>query len=331
MRTPLLALALALSASACSGPDPIRYSTDGPGPRGAPDDRPVLDLGNTTTPLPSSAEEPRGRAPEGPNPVLATVDGTEVRAEEVARYLFRYNPEPAVEALQQLLEDRMLEGDAGALGVTLPEGEVEARTEEEVRNREKDIRIQFGPDVTLDRYLHEKFGIDRESFRREIAGLVRRWALRDRLARWEALREDSLRMRILITDTEEKARDAAASLRAGADFASVARQVSVVPPDELPPYRRAEIEPAALSEELFAMAPGDVSRPVRMPREGKELFWVFKIVERKEGRDVPYSQVAAEIEKGLSARPVGAAERRQWARRARERHGVKLFLEEAPK
>ena len=326
----LLVLAPALGAAGCAGPEPIPYSTGNPQMRGAPDDRPVLDLGAATAPLPSMVEDPRGLAPEGPDPALATVDGVEVHASEVARHLLRFNPAPALEALNQLLDERILEADAAAAGVVLPVGEIEARTEEEVRNREKEVRIQFGPEVSFERYLKERFGTTPEVFRSETAGLVRRWALRDRLARWEAMREDTIRIRMLITPTEEKARDAAASLRAGADFSSVARQYSVAPDEEMPPYRRDEFHPAELSEELFAMAPGEVSRPMRRPRDGdgKEFFWVFKVVEKRAGRDVPYADVATEIEKGLAARPVGAVERLQWARRARERHGVKVHLVE---
>jgi parvulin-like peptidyl-prolyl isomerase len=296
--------------------------------RGAADDRPVLDLAAGSAPLPSALEDPRGLAPEGPDPALATVDGVEVHASEVTRYLLRFNPVPAVEAMNQLLDDQMLEADAAAAGLVLPTGEIEARTEEEVRNREKDIRIQFGPEVSLERYLRDRFGTTVDVFRRETAGLVRRAALRDRLARWEAMREDSVQFRVLVTDSEEKARDAAASLRAGADFLTLAKRVSVAPIEEMPPYRRREIPLPALSDEIFAMSSGEISRPVRIPQEGKDFYWVFKIVEKRPGRDVPYTAAAAEIEKGLAARPLSAAERLQWGRRARERHGVKIHLVE---
>jgi len=326
-----LLAALAMLSGSCAAASP---APPGPPPSPRPpgtssDPRPVLDLAGRIPPAPPpGVAEPRGLLPAGEDPVVAEVDGSTLRASDVARFLFRYDPGRALEGLNQLLDARILEADAAAAGITLPAGEVEARTEEEVRRRETDLRVQFGPATTLDSYLRDRFGFTAEAYRRDVAALVRLQSLRDRLVRADALREDRVRVRVLVTRTEDEARDAARRLREGADFAAVAKQTSLAPVEELPPYSREEIEPRELADELFAMEPGEVSRPVRVARDGLEVFQVFKVVEKRPARQGAWAEVAEEVERGLGARAVSPAEYLQWARRARERHGVRIHLEE---
>ncbi len=321
-----LLLFFSSASSACSATtDPVPYSVS-PSPAGGAEA--VLDLAGGAATLAAGPEEPRGLPPAGDDPAVAVVDGVPVRASEVARFLFRFDPARALEGLNQILDERILEAEASALGIVLPPGEVEARTEEQVRARETEIRVQYGPGMRLDEYLRERFGFTVDSFRRDTAALVRLQALRDRAVRYEASRRDRIRIRVLVLADEAAAREAAASLREGADFASLARRVSLAPAEDLPPYAREDIRPPELAEELFSLDPGSVSRPVRVARDGRELFEVFKVVERTAGREVPWAEAAGEIERGLKERPVAPPEYLQWARGARERHGVKVLLEE---
>jgi hypothetical protein len=324
---------VALAAGGCAAssepsfrPAPPPASPGGSGAAAAP----VLDLAGRTRP-PGPDPGPRGVMPGAPSAgdaAVAIVDGNPVYASEVARFLFRYAPESALEALGQILDARILEADAVAEGVTLPAGEIEARTEEEMRRRATELRVQYGPEMTLDAYLRDRFGTTTEAFRSGVEGLVRLRALRDRLLRLEALREDRIRLRVLVLDTEEAARDAARRLEEGADFASLARQVSRAPATDLPSYPRGEVEPPELADMLFALPDGGVSPPVRVAREGREAFQVFKVLEVRRGRPAIWAADAASIEAGLRERPVLPAEYLQWARAARGRHGVRFLLEE---
>ncbi len=323
------ALLPALLLAACaSGPGiPPPASPPQGGPRGP--DRPVLDLqGAAPTEPPPPEAEPRGRIPAGEDPVVAEVGGVPVRASEVARFLFRYDAGRALECLNQILDARILEADAAARGIAASREEVLARVEAEVRAREQETRVQYGPGVTLDAFLRERYGFTLEAYRRDLEVLMRLQCLKDRLVRYEAALEERIRIRVLVVATEEEARDAERRLRGGADFTALARQVSLVAAEDLPSYRREDIRPAELAEELFSMAPGGISRPVRVARDGKELFEVFKVVDRSPARNAPWAALAPEIEKGLRDRPVGVPEYLQWAQQARRRHGVKVFLEE---
>jgi len=328
-------LPLAVLLAACSSGPGVPYAGEDlarspSSPGGAPaDERPVLDLqGAAPTAAPPAEADPRGRIPAGEDPVVAEVAGVPVRASEVARFLFRYDAGRALECLNQIIDARIMEADAAERGLSAPPEEVTARVEVEVRAREQETRVQFGPGVSLDAWLREHFGFTLESYRRDLAVLMRLQCLKDRLVRFEAAREERIRIRVLVVGTEEEARDAQRRLRDGADFSALARQVSLVAPEDLPTYRREEIRPPELAEELFAMPPGGISRPVRVAKGGKELFEVFKVVERTPARDAAWPELAKEIEKGIRDRPVGVAEYLQWARRARQRHGVKVFLEE---
>ena len=320
-------LLLAASAASCASPDTLRPDpVPSAGAESLSDA--VLDLGGAAAPLPAGPEEPRGLPPAGGDPAVAEVDGVPIRASEVARFLFRFDPARALESLNQILDQRILEADASALGVSIPPGVVEARTEEQVRARETEIRVQFGPETTLDRYLRDRYGFTVASFRMDTGALVRLQALRDRVVRYEASREDRIRIRVIVLPDEASAREATGKLRDGADFTTLARQVSLAPPEDLPPYTRAEIRPPELAEELFSLEAGAISRPVRVAEGGKELYEVFKVVERRPGREAPFAAAAEGIERELAERPVTPPEYLQWARRARERHGVKVLLEE---
>lgn len=332
-RLPALAL-LALAAASCAsppgpppGPSRVPEGPASPEAPGGGDDRPVLDLSLHPAPEPPPPD-PRGLFPEGEDPVLATVDGEAIRGSAVARTLFRYDPARGLEILGQILDARIVEADAAARGIVLPPGVVEALAEQEVRRKEAEIRVQYGAGTTLEGYLGERFGIPLADYRRDTEALVRLQALRDRLVRYEALREDRIRIRVLVLADEGAARDAARRLREGADFVALARQVSLAPADDLPSYRREDVRPGALADELFAMAPGEISRPVRVARDGREVYEVFKVVERLAARDLPWSAAAEEVERGLKARPLATREYLQWARRARERHAVAILLAE---
>jgi hypothetical protein len=335
LRHALLVASAALLPAACaSGPGVPGQEGTGFAPGSAagtssPDERPVLDLAGAKEPALPGDTEPRGVVPPGAgDPAVAEVDGVPVLASEIARFMFRFDSSRALDALNQVLDSRILDADAAARGITIPPEEITARTEQEVRAREAEIRVQYGPGVTLEAYLRERFGFTPESYRRDLGEVVRLQALRDRLVRFEASREERIRIRVLATGDEASAREAARRLREGADFTALARQVSLVPPAELPSYRREEIQPPELADELFGMEPGQVSRPVRVAREGKELFEVFKVAEKTPARDLPWPDLAREIEKGILERPVGLPEYVQWARKARERHGVKVRLDD---
>ena len=336
MKPPLALLLVAMAAAACSAPPevmpPSSFAPPGVEPGNPAESagplEPVLDLSAHSFPEPPA--DVRGRVPEAgeADPVLAEVDGRPIRAGEVARFLFRFDPERALDALNQILDARILEEEAVARSLTLPPGEIEARTEARLRTQERELRIQYGPDLGLERYLGDRFGISMEVYREDVAALVRLQALRDRLVRLQALEEDRIRIRVLVVKDEEAAREAARRLREGADFTSLARQVSLVPPEDLPSYRREDIRPPELAAELFALGSGGVSRPVRVAEGDREVYEVFKVLEVRTGRPATWAEAAEGVEQGLRDRPVTPAEYLQWAGRARKRHGVRVHLEE---
>ncbi len=290
----------------------------------------MLDLSGAAAPPPSAAAEPRGVLPDAAtgDAILARVGAEELRASDLARHLLRFSPDRALDGLGQMIDARIIDADAAAAGIVLPEGEVASRTEEEIRARETDLRVQYGPSAGLEEYLADRFGFSLEGYRSDIARLVRLQALRDRLVRFAALGEDRIRIRVLVVADEATARESARRLEEGADFAALARQVSLAPPDDLPAYPRDEIHPPELAEELFALPAGGVSRPVRVARDGVERFEVFKVVDVQRGAPTSWSEAREGVERGLRDRPVSRAEYLQWARRARARHGVQVSLEE---
>ncbi len=108
---------------------------------------------------------------------------------------------------------------------------------------------------------------------------------------------DEVRLEILILDTEEQAREAAAKLAEGADFGYVFRQFN--PGVDYTPGKSTYIKINQLSrkfrEQLTDMKVGQSSKAVQMP-----MGWmVFQLADRRPGTPPPMAEVEMDIRKAI--------------------------------
>jgi len=220
-------------------------------------------------------------------------------------------------AFDNVVAERLLDGQAAALGVDVSDAQVEAAIEEIKRRNNLD-------DAKLDEVLPTQGFQDRAAFRRAIK----------RDLETAAVLNVKVRSRVKITDEDVKnywqthaqefkagdevrvrhiylslPRDAPAAeeaavrargekmlarLRAGEDFAKVAREVSEGPTakegGELGWYRRGSLQPE-VEKAAFALAPGQISELLR----GSRGFQIVETEERRGGEPRPLAEVKDDI------------------------------------
>lgn len=117
----------------------------------------------------------------------------------------------------------------------------------------------------------------------------------------EFSRPERVVLRQILVEDEAMAREAAAQLAAGADFAEVARRLSQEAGAELGgdqgELARDEL-PAAFADIIFALEPGEVSDIV--PAEYG--FHLFQVIERLPARQLPLDEAASSIRETLRHR-----------------------------
>jgi peptidyl-prolyl cis-trans isomerase SurA len=220
-------------------------------------------------------------------------------------------------ALDGAISERLLDGQAAALGVEVTDQEVDAVVE--------DVKRRNGLDDTrLDEALAAQGIPDRAAYRK---------AVKRDLETWKVL-QVKVRNRVKVTDEDVKnywqthpqefkageeirvrhiflplssdppaaevervrarAEKALARLRAGEDFARVAREVSQGPTasegGEIGWLKRGTVQPE-VEKVAFALRPGEVSAPVRT-RAG---YQILLVEERRGGGERPLDEVKDEI------------------------------------
>ena len=249
-------------------------------------------------------------------------------------------------ALDQMIAERLMEAQAKELGVEASDGQIDAAIEDIKKKNRLD-------DEQLERALADQ-GLDRQSFRRQ---------LRRDIEAFRIL-EVKVKTRVKVTDEDVKswyqshpkdlagneqvhvrhiflpvasgasaAEEAAARaqgeqvlerLRAGEDFAAVARQVSKGPSaaegGELGFVKRGVIQPE-LEKAAFALEPGQVSGLVRT-RSG---FHILKVEERKSAAAPPLDEVKDAIRDRLSNERV-ESQRAQYLAELRKEAVVEVRL-----
>jgi len=277
-----------------------------------------------------AAAEPR--SPRVVDRVAAVVNGEVVTMLELedraAGDLRRAVAEPAVErerarvralklALDGAISERLLDGQAAALGVEVTDQEIDAVVEDVKRRNGLD-------DARLDEALAAQGIADRAAYRKSVRRDLETWKVLQLKVRsrvkvtdedvknyWQTHPQEfqsgeEIRVRHIflslahdapaaeVERTRARAEKVRARLRAGEDFARVAREVSQGPSaaegGELGWLKRGTVQPE-VEKVAFALRPGEVSEPVRT-RAG---YQILRVEERRGGGARPLEEVKDEI------------------------------------
>lgn len=179
--------------------------------------------------------------------------------------------------VESLVEERLVVQEARRRGIVVDPAEVREGTEETIRN----LKAAFASPQEFERALAQEF-LSEESLYDRYRTEVEERILRDRLideevrakirvdraeiqAAYEARREVARTRHILVAD-EETAREALRRLRAGEEFAAVARRLSIDASasrgGEIGEVHRGQLDPA-YEAVAFSLPPGRLSEPVR--------------------------------------------------------------------
>ncbi len=269
-----------------------------------------------------------GRAALGGDPVLAVVDGDEVRADDLLPFLFLTRTEHVFAALEQEVRRRLVAKEAASLGVTVPRPTVDEKVRQVLKAQDDDFRLQAGPDRSFEEYIRDRYGVDPAVYRRCVEQQVVHELMLARVVRYDLRRQERLQVRILVVDDVAVARDVLDKLAEGANFAALAKQVSV----DRSAARGGLFPPVGVDcpHPLLAgardLAEKEIAEISTVERGGTRLFRVLKLEKRFPPDPRPFAEQAAEVEAELEERPLDPFEALEWDRRARERHRIEVRM-----
>jgi parvulin-like peptidyl-prolyl isomerase len=306
-------LLLLLTVTGCAAPrpaEPVRHD-----PELAVVRKPVIE--NARLPL-----VPRDGAGDL---AVARVGDAEIRRSDLGDFTIRYFRDQASEALTHLVDERIIAAEAQSNGITVPDSLIDSEVEAEIKERENTVRVQYGADVSLERFLRDRYGVTLEGHRRDLVRLVRTRLLRDRVIRYQQMGQ----VRVVVLDavyaTQDQARMAADAARNGADFGTLAREQGVRDEVALPPVPRDELSPEELGDAVFALSSGEISDPIAVTEGDRTLYHIFKLVRKLPARSESWSSVEDEVEGELLTKPLEPWEYLQWAGRMRTRYRVEVL------
>jgi len=251
------------------------------------------------------------------------------KADLADAFLYFFRPQ-FYEAVGYLVERSLVGQEAQRLGVVLDAEDEEGYVEEELRRQREEIRVQLGPEVTLEAFVEDNFKLDPPRYRALLRGIVRTKHLRDRLIRYTGLTRPSADCRRIVVGDRALAEEIRSKVLEGADFATLARMHSITASGPegglLEGVLQGFLDPA-LDRALFGLEAGGVSAIVPLEVEGETLYHLFLLIRKRPGRDAAYFEVRAEIEEGLRARPPDGLEVLQWNRILEKRYPVVYRME----
>jgi peptidyl-prolyl cis-trans isomerase C len=289
IRTPLAALLLATVAF---GAAPAGAQTVAPAP---------------TAPAPAAppAAAATAPAPEDANPVLARVNGDEIRLDEVIAAAAEAMP-PELRAVPPHLLRSMLPPQVFEQLVD------RAITDRAIVQAARAARLDQDPEVRRRLQLVENAELRDTLLRREVLPRVTDETLRARYERDAANRpaEEEVRARHILVPNEADARAILAEIQRGASFEEVARRRSTDPAarngGDLGFFRRGDMVPE-FAAAAFALQPGQVSpNPVRT-----QFGWhVIKVEERRSSRGPSFEDSKDTLRQTMIEEEVQAAVQR---------------------
>jgi hypothetical protein len=302
-----------LLLAACSG-----------GPLPAP--KPVVPTPAPAIEPPRVAPLPPPQTPDGYGPeiLLPKQDAPDAEVGRVGDLVLRQShawtrllsaqPQIALEAVDLLVFDVLVARHAQQFGVrVLPERVEELAGGEEKQARQQ-VATELGGQTSFADYLWRLFGMREGDWQATLRLRTAQRLYQGYVIRYLALRENRVQVRFLVHKDEKVAREVADKTRAGADFATLAMRHSEDTSRRegglLPPFGEGFQHPVAVT--AFTLQKGEVSAPFQA-RWGDEPRWfVVYCLDRLPGRDVPFADVAAEIDADLVKNPISQLERRAY-------------------
>ncbi len=283
----------------------------------------------------STPDEPiiRSRVSRSPLPfrlgeddVVAEVGGETIRKSDVYDYFYLFEQPGLLRALQQLVDERLVRREAEHWEVRLDEVLLARAVDKQLAELETRVRVETGGRMTVESYLEEIRNltvVEYRSYTRRVLGTE---LLLDRLVRFEQLREDRARARILAVRDRSQAQRFREEVLQGADFERLAKEHSVHPTapqgGRLPTIVRGLPDPLVAS--VFALEPNETGPIEQIDLDGERLHYFVQLLEIETGRAGSFPELEVEVERSLETEPIAEHEYLYWRQRAGERYDIDL-------
>ncbi len=260
--------------------------------------------------------------------VLAVADGEEVRAGEVLPLLFLTHTELVYAALEQAVRRRLMVKEARRLGVHIGADQVEKSMAAVLKAQSDEFELAAGPGSDFEQYILERYGTTSQAYRAAVRDQVMEELFLARLIRYQARLEERIQVRVIVVEGFDAAREIAAKLDEGANFAALARAQSLDRSARLggllPPVARDCPHP--LLQGAASLKPGQRAELSSIPGKSGELFRILRLEKELPADSRPYGEQAAEIERELETRALDPFELTEWDRRVRERYRIEVRM-----
>ncbi len=256
-----------------------------------------------------------------PDTPVATVAGHVLRKSHVYDRMLVADQELALRFVDLLVLDVLLAEHAKEFAISLEQDalhDLVARDEELLRTR-----VEVELETTLELYVAETFGLKLQTWRRIQRLRLARQLYTSYVIRFLALQQDRVEVRTIAHRDPELLEALAKDIRAGADFATLARRHSEDPSSRdggrLPPFGRGFAHPVA--QVAFELDPGQLSavmagEPDAAGLVRHHLVYCLRVMP---GREVPFEEVREAIRDELETRPLTEFELQAYLLRWRER------------
>jgi hypothetical protein len=267
----------------------------------------------------------------------AWVAGRPVTRAEVADFLFERRRETWLEALDDLVDERIALEDAARWRLDVPAATLDRAVEAEAAARASQVRETYGEGADLAALVREAYGLDPAAWRaRILRPRLRAQLLLHRVVRLDARRREAVEARVVVLTDPARASEVRSKVAAGADFGLVALRESRDPSAKnggaLPPIARGDLVDRRVEEHLFAAPPGAIVGPLEVAgpaasggAEPGRRWHVYKVVRRHEAWGGDPASWPARLEADLAERPAQRSEFLAWRRRVRRERDVRLL------
>lgn len=267
---------------------------------------------------------------EGGAKVVATLGTEAVTAADLTAFLYTRYRDSWVRTMEALLDERIVLSETRRLGLVLPPGVLEKSLAGEVEARRKQLTEVYGEAVKLEEEVQRGYGVDLETWRRDVLRpRVRVQLLLMRVVRLDTRRRDRVKARVIVVDEPDRAARIRKRLLSGADFSLTALKESVDPTSQsggdLPAVARGDLTLPEVENALFAAAPGDLVGPLTVTIGGRRRFHLYKVIERIGPWTGTRAEILARLEKDLETRKIQRSEFERWRARMRRDFRTRVF------
>lgn len=265
---------------------------------------------------------------EGVGRVLAVVDGEEITAEDVVTALFLTQTNVVFSAVETAIRRSLVIREARRLGVTVREGDLEIQVEGVLERQDNEFKMAAGPDFEFEDFIRERYGTSPATYREAVRSQVLEELFLSRLVRFDSRQRERMRIRMVIVEDIDLAKEILRKLEAGANFAALARTHSIDRTSEsgglYPPV--ALDCPNPLLGGLAELPEGTLAEVSTFSEAGFVVYRVARLEERLPADLRDYAEQEAEIRVGLEKSPLDPFEMMEWDRRLRDRYPIEVRL-----